>query len=88
MLTDTEIKINGYKALVNALGEVDAEKFIALTMREPFDYTKWQAGLFKDVPVDELSKKAMRKRKKQACLNCCSVNGSALQFVGVEISFQ
>ncbi len=69
MLTDTEIKINGYKALVKELGEVQAERFIALTMREPFDYTKWQSGLFKDMSVKELSKAAMKKRKKRKKIN-------------------
>ena len=29
MLTDTEIKLKGIEALINALGEVQAEKFIS-----------------------------------------------------------
>jgi len=40
MFTDTEIKTAGIRALVAALGDVQAEKFIALINREPFDYTK------------------------------------------------
>ena len=28
MITDTELKINGYKILSDTLGEVDAERFI------------------------------------------------------------
>ena len=28
--------------VTDALGDVDAERFIALVMSEPFDYTKWQ----------------------------------------------
>jgi len=63
MLTDTEIKINGYKALVKALGEVQAEKFIALTMREPFDYTKWQRNLLDNLSVEEISSAAMNVNK-------------------------
>ena len=63
MLTDTEIKINGYKALVNELGDVLAERFIALSQREPFDYTKWQVNLWKDKSVEEISKLAMKERK-------------------------
>jgi hypothetical protein len=39
MITDTEIKMIGVKALTEALGEVNAEKFISLILREPFDYT-------------------------------------------------
>ena len=40
MITDTELKIKGFSTLVSALGEVEAERFIALILREPFDYTK------------------------------------------------
>jgi len=29
---------------------VEAERFIALMLREPFDYTEWQRGLYNDVP--------------------------------------
>lgn len=64
MLTDTEIKINGYKVLVDALGEILAEKFISLTIREPFDYTKWQKGLWVDRTIEELSNSAMKNIKK------------------------
>ena len=28
--------------LINNLGMVEAERFIMLIQREPFDYTKWQ----------------------------------------------
>ena len=41
-ITDTEVRIKGMEALIAALGEVNAEKFITLIMREPFDYTEWQ----------------------------------------------
>lgn len=41
MTTDQEIKVKGYRALEKALGQVKAERFIALLLREPFDYTKW-----------------------------------------------
>ena len=37
MITDTEIKIKGIETLINTLGEVEAERFISLVMREPFD---------------------------------------------------
>jgi len=45
MMTDTELKIKGFNTLVDTLGEVDAERFITLILREPFDYTKWQKHL-------------------------------------------
>ena len=44
-MTDSELKTQGYKVLVDAFGDVNAERFIALTMREPFDYTEWRRTL-------------------------------------------
>ncbi|MDN3514703.1 MAG: hypothetical protein NG747_09915 [Candidatus Brocadia sp.] len=64
MITDAEIKIKGIEALINTLGEVEAERFISLVMREPFDYTKWQRTLWIDKSVAELSTTAMQLRKK------------------------
>ena len=65
MITDTEIKTEGFKALANALGDVQAEKFITLIMREPFDYTKWQKKLWPEKSVSEISKAAMAFRAEQ-----------------------
>ena len=59
MITDAEIKQRGIKALIADLGNVQAERFISLIIREPFDYTKWQRDLWPDESVEELSKKAM-----------------------------
>ena len=63
MSTDTELRIDGLRALVNALGPVEAERFIALMLREPFDYTNWQRHLWADKSVDDLSKAAMDWRR-------------------------
>lgn len=63
MATDTEIKIAGFRALVAALGEVQAEKFIALVQREPFDYTQWQRTIWPDRSVEEISRAAMEHRR-------------------------
>ena len=41
MKTDTIVKQEGMNALISKLGYVDAERFIVLLSREPFDYTKW-----------------------------------------------
>ena len=60
MITDTEIKIKGVRALLESLGEAEAERFISLIMREPFDYTKWQRSLLMDKTVPEISGSAMR----------------------------
>ena len=64
MKTDTEIRIDGTQALVEALGEVNAERFIALIMREPFDYTKWQRNLFGAQSVEQISQAARKKREE------------------------
>jgi hypothetical protein len=65
MMTDTEIKLQGFEALINALGNVQAERFISLIMREPFDYTVWQRKLWPEKSVEEISSLAMQSRRKQ-----------------------
>jgi hypothetical protein len=64
MLTDTEIKTKGFRVLVKTLGDVDAEKFIRLISKEPFDYTQWQKHLWEDESVEKVSEKAMQYRSK------------------------
>lgn len=64
MRTDNEIRVHGLRALVDILGAVEAEKFISLILREPFDYTKWQQHLWSDRTVAEISNSAMESRKK------------------------
>ena len=66
MKTDTEIKIEGIEVLIEKLGEVEAERFISLIIKEPFDYTKWQRRLFKEKSIEEISKEAMELRKKRS----------------------
>jgi len=63
-ITDTEVRIKGMEALIAALGEVNAEKFITLIMREPFDYTEWQRTLWNDKTVEEISSMAMERRRR------------------------
>lgn len=65
MKTDTEIKLKGVKILAEYLGDVEAERFIALIQREPFDYTKWRQGLDEDLTIEGISERAMELRKKQ-----------------------
>lgn len=68
MFTDTEIKATGFRALVAALGDVQAEKFIALIQREPFDYTRWQQTLWADKSIEEISEAAMKQRHPEQSL--------------------
>jgi hypothetical protein len=60
--TETTLRDKGMKTLVDSLGRVEAERFIALVIREPFDYTEWRRDLFSDMSVRELSSAAMRAR--------------------------
>ncbi len=64
MITDTEIKRKGLKAPSSTLGVVEAERFISLILKEPFDYTQWQRNLFSDKSIEEISREAMHVRKK------------------------
>ena len=66
MITDEQLKIEGLKALTAALGDVQAEKFIALIMRSPFDYTKWQKKLWTEKSVEDISTAAMELRKSKS----------------------
>lgn len=42
MNTEAEIRIKGMQALIGALGLVDAERFMAATSRDRFNYTEWR----------------------------------------------
>ena len=66
MATDREIRLKGFKVLSNALGPVDAERFIALILKDPFDYTEWQKDLFKGKSIEELSAAATAARHEDA----------------------
>jgi hypothetical protein len=61
MYAEMALRKAGMKALVNNLGNVEAERFIILIIREPFDYTEWQRNLFNDMSVKELSNLAMKE---------------------------
>ena len=66
MITDTEIKVSGFQVLVQNLGDVEAERFISLIQREPFDYTKWRQDIDENISLEEISHKAMTARNKNA----------------------
>jgi len=66
VITDTEIKVSGFQVLVQNLGDVEAERFISLIQREPFDYTKWRQDIDENISLEEISHKAMTARNKNA----------------------
>lgn len=57
--------MKGLQVLTEHLGEVEAERFIALIQREPFDYTTWQRNLDKDLTVHEISNRAIRAAQEK-----------------------
>ena len=58
-ITDDKLRADGFTVLVKALGDVNAERFIMLMNREPFDYTEWRRdNLFVGETVDSLMDKA------------------------------
>ena len=58
MKNDTLIRNEGMEILAKNLGLVEAERFIMLIQKEPFDYTKWQENLFENMTIEEISKRA------------------------------
>lgn len=58
MKTDMVLRQEGMRILAEKLGLVEAERFISLIIREPFDYTKWQQNLYDGVSVEELGEQA------------------------------
>ena len=64
MITDTEIKTKGLQVLTQHLGNVEAERFIALIQREPFDYTRWRQDMDEEFSLEEISRRAMAVRSK------------------------
>ena len=65
MNNDTVLKNEGMKILASHLGLVRAERFISLMIKEPFDYTEWQRGLYEGVPLDDFLNNAMNFRLSQ-----------------------
>jgi len=57
MKNDVIIKSEGYSALFEKLGPVDAERFLMLLSRERqgFDYTEWRRGLWTGKSVTEVA---------------------------------
>jgi hypothetical protein len=64
MITDTELKDNAIRILIEQLGLVEMERFIMLLQNEPFDYTRWRRNLWPGVSVRDLSKAAMDDRRE------------------------
>jgi hypothetical protein len=59
MMNSALLLDTGMQCLSEKLGPVEAERFIALIIREPFDYTEWRKTyLFDGMSVKEISNAA------------------------------
>ena len=64
-MNDTILLNTGMKVLIDHMGLVEAERFVYLMNKEPFDYTKWHSTLYEGMSVREISDMAMKSREKK-----------------------
>lgn len=64
MKTETEIRLDGMNALMQALGLVEAERFLMAISRERFNYTEWRRTGLPDVSIEELARLANLEAEK------------------------
>jgi hypothetical protein len=58
MTTEAENRLRGMRALIDALGLVDAERFVMSINRERFDYTRWRQQGLPDLGIDQIAARA------------------------------
>ena len=68
-MTTIEVLNSGMQCLVEHLGIIEAEQFIAAVIREKFDYTKWQRDHFDAIPADVLHAAAIDYEEKKTVKN-------------------
>ena len=66
MKTDAEIRQEGMRALIHAMGVVEAECFVASRSRERFDYTEWRRIGLPAIEIEALSRAAAELQEKLA----------------------
>jgi len=60
-MNETVLMKTGMKILIEQLGNINAEKFISILLREPFDYTEWRKdNICAGMTVEAISKEAMK----------------------------
>ena len=63
-MVESVLMKTGMKVLIDHLGNIDAERFISILLREPFDYTEWRKdNLCAGMTVEQISKEAMEQYK-------------------------
>jgi hypothetical protein len=59
-MTETVLMKTGMRVLIEQLGNINAERFVSILLREPFDYTEWRKdNLCVGMTIEEISKEAM-----------------------------
>ncbi|MCM1081924.1 MAG: hypothetical protein NC393_02080 [Clostridium sp.] len=58
MNSTVEIMDTGFACLIEKLGIVDAERFVAMIKRDSFDYTIWRREYFDKMDLEQISKEA------------------------------
>ena len=59
MNSAVEIMDTGFACLVERLGVVDAERFVAMIKRDSFDYTIWRREYFDKMDLEQISMEAV-----------------------------
>lgn len=63
-MSTVELLDKGMKCLRDGLGDIESEEFIAIIIRERFDYTKWQESLYDGMSLEEISAAAKEYEEK------------------------
>lgn len=58
MNSAVELMDAGFACLVEKLGVIDAERFVAMIKRDSFDYTLWRREYFDKMSLDQVSGEA------------------------------
>jgi hypothetical protein len=59
-MNETVLMKTGMKILIEQLGNIEAERFVSILLRDPFDYTEWRKNnLCIGMTSEEISKRAM-----------------------------
>lgn len=55
MKTETEIRMEGMRALIGTLGLIEAERFLIAVSRDRFDYTEWRRHNLSQLSVEQFA---------------------------------
>jgi hypothetical protein len=65
IMNDTVLSDSAVKCLIKNFGIVDTERFISIIIKERFDYTEWQRGLYDGMTTDDIFTAASEWAKKE-----------------------